>query len=106
MSVETHDGEAYKLNTWDYQEILADLKTRYDDPVDAFDVDDAHELVEMAKALEPTEADHDDRDEFVEMLDGMRDDYKGAGTIMYNPENTEEYVHTEDAWQVDEKYQR
>ena len=104
MSIETHDGEAFRLNAWNYQEILADLKSRYDNPMEALGADDATELVNWAKMLEPTQDDHDARDAFVEMLDEMRDEYEGDGTVMYNPDNTDEYIWSEDDWQVDEKY--
>lgn len=105
MSIETHDGEAWRLNTWNYQEVLADLKTRYDDPIQALGFQDATQLVNAAKILEPTSDDYEARDRFLDMLDGMREDYEGDGTVMYNPDNPEEeFIWSEDDWQLDEKY--
>lgn len=105
MSIETHDGEAFRLNAWNYQEILADLKSRYDNPMQALGADDATELVNLAQALEPTADDHDERRDFVELLEGMDEDYKETSDgIMYNPDNTDAYLCPDPDWQLDEKY--
>lgn len=93
----------YDIKDYDAKEILADIRERYDNPLEAFPYDDATELVNAVQALEPCQEDERVREEFEEMLEDLDDEYisswwtneEGSEVLFYgawrDPDN-------EDAW--------
>lgn len=94
----------YDINDVDHKELLADIRERYDEPLESFPYDDATELVNAAQALEAGQADERARDEFEEMLEDVDEQYvntwwtdKNNGEIVFygalkDPDNDECYI--------------
>lgn len=66
---------AYDIKDYDSKEILADIRERYDDPLESLPYEDATELVNAVQALELGQEDERVREEFEEMLEDFDDNY-------------------------------
>jgi len=109
----------YSIKDYDMNEILADIRERYDDPIEAFPYDDATELVNAAQALEPCQEDERVREEFEEMLEDFDDEYisswwtneEGGEVIFYgawrDPDNEDAWIsraaYEDDNWTAEEE---
>lgn len=94
----------YSIKDYDAKEILADIRERYDNPLEAFPYDDATELVNAVQSLEPCEEDERVREEFGEMLEDVDDEYVNSwwtnennGDVVFygalkDPDNEECYI--------------
>jgi len=93
----------YDINSLDYEAVLADIRERYDEPLEAFPYDDATELVNAVQALADDTPAEQDRARFEEMLEDIDEQYinshwtntEGGEILFYGALKDAE---NEDAW--------
>jgi len=93
----------YDINSLDYEAVLADIRERYDEPLEAFPYEDATELVNAVQALADDEPAEEDRARFEEMLEEIDNEYinshwtntEGSEVIFYGALKDDE---NEEAW--------